>query len=364
MTRGAAQTHRLRLLLPGDPRTATGGYLYDRHMAEGLRALAWQVDVICLDASFPAPTVEALEQADRTLALLEDDALVLIDGLALGAMPEVAQRHAQRLRLIALVHHPLALETGLNAARMQWLEHAERAALKAVRRVVVTSPETAATLGHYAVRPADIQVVEPGTDAAPLARHRGGADSGNAATGLSLLCVATLSRRKGHDLLFAALSGLRDRNWHLTCVGSPDLDPATAAQLQAQRHELGLAARITLSGSISGAALQRVYRDSDVFILPSRYEGYGMAVAEALTHGLPVIATRTGAIARLVPDTAGLIVPPDDAQALRAALEQMLDDRELRGRLGDGAWRIRTGLRSWAQAARELSAVLQDLDTP
>jgi glycosyltransferase involved in cell wall biosynthesis len=319
-------------------------------------------DLLGLDASFPAPTAAALAQADQVLAALEDGALVLIDGLALGAMPAVAQRHAQRLRLVGLVHHPLALETGLTAARARALEHAEREALQAVRHVVVTSPETAAALRGYAVPQERIHVIEPGTDPAPLARHRGSAGSGSSRTGLSLLCVATLSLRKGHDLLFAALARLRDRDWHLTCVGSADLDPDTAARLEDQRHALGLAARITLSGAVSGAALQRLYGASDVFILPSRYEGYGMAVAEALMHGLPVIATTTGAIARLVSDTAGLLVPPDDAQALQAALARVLDEPALRSRLGDGAWRARQRLRPWSQAARELSEVLQGMD--
>jgi glycosyltransferase involved in cell wall biosynthesis len=362
VTGGAPRAHRLRLLVPGDPQAATGGYVYDRRMAEGLRALQWQVEVLCLDASFPAPTAAALAQADHTLDPLEDGALVLIDGLALGAMPGVAQRHAQRLRLIALVHHPLALETGLTVARAHALKHAERQALQAVRRVVVTSPETAAALHHYAVPAERIHVVEPGTDPAPLARHRGSAGSDSARTGLSLLCVATLTARKGHELLFTALARLQDRDWHLTCAGSADRDPSTAARLEGQRLAQGLAKRITLSGDVSDAALHRLYGASDVFVLPSRYEGYGMAVAEALMHGLPVIATTTGAIARLVSDAAGLLVPPVDAQALHVALARVLDEPALRCRLGDGAWRARQNLRPWPQAARELSAVLQAMD--
>jgi glycosyltransferase involved in cell wall biosynthesis len=318
------------------------------------------VTVTSLDASFPAPTAQALAQAERTLAALADGALVLIDGLALGAMPEVAQRHAGRLCLVALVHHPLALETGLSAARAQALVQSERQALQAVRRVIVTSAETATTLGPYAVPAERIRVVEPGTDPAPLARHRGGAATVSRRTGLSLLCVATLSARKGHDLLFAALARLKRHDWHLTCVGSADLDPETAARLQVQLRELDLAARVTLAGSIGGAALQRVYAASDVFILPSRFEGYGMVVGEALAHGLPVIATTTGAIARIVAPDAGLLVPPGDGAALYAALARVLDEPGLRDRLGDAAWAARHALRPWSHAARELAAALQD----
>lgn len=364
MSGGAPSPRRLHLVLPGDPQTATGGYHYDRRMAAELRALQWQVEVVPLDASFPAPTPDALAHADETLAMLENDALVMIDGLALGAMPEVALRHAGRLRLVALVHHPLALESGLSAARARDLELSERRALQAARRVIVTSPETALALQRYAVRADRLDVIEPGTDDVPLARLRGPRSDGSVRDALSLLCVATLSARKGHELLFKALSALQDRAWHLTCVGSRELDPATARRLTTLLEQRALASRVTLTGAVSDATLQSHYLAADVFVLPTRYEGYGMAVAEALMHGLPVIATLTGAIPRLVPDTAGLLVPPGDARALQAALARVLDEPGLRQRLGEGARRARQGLRRWPQAAQQLSATLEQVASP
>ncbi len=118
-------TASLRLLLPGDPLTATGGYRYDRRIVAALRDLGWHVEVVSLDDSFPSPTPAAHGATRAQLAAIPDGALTMIDGLALGAMPDEALAESQRLALIALVHHPLAAETGLSEARARVLRDSE-----------------------------------------------------------------------------------------------------------------------------------------------------------------------------------------------------------------------------------------------
>lgn len=342
----------LEFLIPGDLAATTGGYGYDRRIIAGLRARDWQVHVQALDASFPQPTTAALDEAGRILAALPGQTLVLIDGLAAGAMPQVLHRHGDRLRLVALVHHPLAAETGLAPDLAQALAQSERQALQAVRHVVVTSPATQRALATYGVAPARVSVVEPGTDAAPLAR-RLHCDT------LNLLCVATLTARKGHDLLFAALAPLAGRRWRLTCAGSGTRSPHTAAQLRVQLQRLGLAAQVRLVGEVDAVALDGLYREADLFVLPTRHEGYGMAVAEALAHGLPVISTAVGAIPQLVGTDAGLVVAPEDAGRLSAALRRVLDAPALLETFAKGAARVRATLPGWPHACDRMSQVLQ-----
>ncbi len=143
----------LEFLIPGDLQAATGGYDYDRHMIAGLRDLGWQVTVHTLDASFPQPSTGALEQAHTVFEGLPDQALVLVDGLAAGAMPQVLQAHASRLRLLALVHHPLAAETGLEPDRVRALFRSEQLTLQTVRHVLVTSVATRQALRAYGMSP-------------------------------------------------------------------------------------------------------------------------------------------------------------------------------------------------------------------
>ena len=136
----------LAFVIPGNLDTRTGGYGYDRRMIAGLRGRGWTVDVRQLSDGFPLPTPEARREAVGVLASMPDRAMVLIDGLAFGALPVELEREAARLALVALVHHPLAAETGLDRDVAGSLEVNERRALATARLVMVTSRRTAAAL--------------------------------------------------------------------------------------------------------------------------------------------------------------------------------------------------------------------------
>jgi glycosyltransferase involved in cell wall biosynthesis len=350
-----ALARSVTLVVPGDIETRTGGYGYDREIVAGLRRRGWTVGVLDLGGGFPFPSAADRAAAGRALASLHAGSLAVVDGLALGALPDQAAAAAARLRLIALVHHPLADETGLANGDRVALEDSERRALRAVARVVVTSPATAVRLGHYGVPAKKITVIEPGTDPAPLSR-------GSRAGLVELLCVATLVPRKGHDVLLRALATMPDALWHLSCVGGLDRDEAWTARLRAQVRSDGLEPRVSFVGEMGREALDTCYDVADVFVLPTWYEGYGMAVAEALARGLPVVSTATGAIDTLVGEDAGLLVPPGDAASLARALSAVVHDPALRARLAAGASRIRDRLPSWDDGALQMEQVLEDLD--
>jgi glycosyltransferase involved in cell wall biosynthesis len=360
----------LAFLVPGRLETRTGGYIYDRRIIDGLRGIGWPVTVHELDDSFPHPTSSALDHAARVLAATPDEGICVVDGLAFGAMPEEAERESARLRLVALVHHPLAAETGLSPDVAARLETSETHALAHARLVIVTSKATAAALANYGVGPDRIAVVEPGTDRAPVARgskaslsvghHFSGANF-SSADDLHLLCVGTLTPRKGHDTLFRALATLRDLRWHLTCVGSLDRDPAMVERLRGELRTHRLEDRVSLVGEADEGAMAAFYDAADLFVLPSEYEGYGMAVAEALARGLPVISTPTGAIAEIVTGGAGVLVPPGDAPALANALARAIGDPGYRAQLSSAAVLVRDRLPSWNVAALRMGAALERL---
>jgi len=343
----------LTLIVPGSLDTRTGGYAYDRRMAAGLRARGWIVEVRELDASFPQPSAAALDDAGRVLATIPDGATVMIDGLAFGAMPDQVEREASRLRLVALVHLPLAAESGLDRDVAARLEASERRALAASALVIVTGTRTVGALAGYGVNADRVAVVEPGTDPAPLARGSEDPDT------VHLISVAALSPGKGHAILFEALARVPARNWRLTCAGNDERFPATVARLRAQLQETGLDDRVVLAGELDDLELTRLYDRADLFVLATRHETYGMVVAEALARGLPVIATRTGAIPELVGDDAGRVVPPGDVSALAAALTVVLGHAGLRARFAEGARRARERLPTWEDAVRKLAVALE-----
>jgi len=343
----------IALVVPGRIDARTGGSIYDRRLVEGLRQRGWLVDVLELDASFPCPTAAALEQADRALAAVAAGTIVIVDSLALGAIPDLVTREAGRLRLVALVHLPLAADIALDRETAIRFEETEGRALRAAALVVVTGNAALPLLVRYALAPDRVIVAEPGSDRPPLARGSSGDQA------LSLLSVATIHSGKGHEMLLEALSAVPCRTWRLTCAGSLTRDPATAQRVRATVARLGLEDRVSLVGDVDGDALAACYDSADVFVLATRQETYGMAVAEALAHGLPVVATTTGAIPDLIGEEAGLLVPVDDTGSLVVALSRVLGDADLRARLAAGARRVRDRLPTWDETCGRLAAALE-----
>jgi glycosyltransferase involved in cell wall biosynthesis len=346
---------RVAFAVPGDLSTPTGGYAYDRRMIAELQGLGWQVDAIDLGDGFPRPTAETKAAARGRLAAAPSGCPIVIDGLAFGVLPEAAQELRVRNPLVALVHHPLALETGLSPGDAQALMKSEREALACARCVVVTSPSTAQLLvDDYDVAADRITVARPGTD-------RGATAPGNSDGIVRLLSIGAVVPRKGFDVLIAALATLASLPWRLTIAGDRSRDPAAAAQLDADIAGHGLAGQVEVLGALADDRLATLYAGADLFVLASRYEGYGMAFAEALAHGLPIIGTTAGAIPDTVPPDAGVLVEPNDVKALARALRMLIDNPNERGWLASGARAAALELPSWQDSAKLLAGAIEAL---
>ena len=337
---------------PGDLDTPTGGYHYDRRLIEELRSMGVRVETVALPHCSSVPNQQILSSVQQILAAIPDQAIVVIDGLAFGVLDEVAAAEAKRLRLVALCHHPLALETGLDERERQVLQVSEQRALSCARATVVTSGHTRQILiDQFAVPAESIIVALPGTDWTPFAPCDGDP--------IRLLTVASLTRRKAHDVLIDALSPLKSLHWQARFVGGQDFDPAWASSLQERVNALGLSQRVEFVGAVEDTQVE--YQQADVFVLPSRFEGYGMVFAEALAAGLPVLAARSGAVPDVVPETAGLLVAPDDTQALTEALRQILTSEALRRRLQAGARQAAATLPTWSDTATVVARKLKEV---
>lgn len=349
-------SQRFTLIVAGDPDQRTGGYLYDAHIVAALRDQDWEIDVVGLEGTFPDADAEAATALALALENLPDHSAVVIDGLAMGALPDVVAQHAQRLDISALLHHPLGDELGLNEADQQRFHRSELNALAPVARIIVTSHFTARRLpvlaAHYAIPlNATVSVVEPGVAEAPIssAATPGGA--------LRLLCVATLTPRKGQDILVQALAGVTGDHWQCDCYGGAR-DAAFTQRVQQLIEQHGLQQKVRLHGECDSETLEAAYRHAHALVLPSWYEGYGMVVTEALAHGLPVITTTGGALRDTLPEGAGLSVEPGDSAALQDALNRFCNDAELQHQLRDGAVQARGQLSDWQAAGEAFAAAL------
>jgi glycosyltransferase involved in cell wall biosynthesis len=339
--------------VPGDLATPTGGYAYDRRMIAELEKLGWRIDVVNLGDGFPRPSGAQRAAALTRLKDIPAGRVVVIDGLALGMLPEEAAQVAGARPLVALVHHPLALESGLSPLDADAMRKSERSAIATAKRVIVTSPSTArALVVDYGVSEDLIVVALPGND--PVAKAKE-----NTSDVVRLLAIGAIVPRKGFDILIAALARLTDLSWHLTIAGDRTRNAKASAQLDADVARFNLGDRVTVLGAVSDEKIADLYRNSDVFTLASRHEGYGMAFSEAIARGIPVVATTAGAIPETVPAEAGLLVPPDDIEAFARSLRRVIANRPDRERLAAGARMAARKLPTWQASAEIFSGALE-----
>jgi glycosyltransferase involved in cell wall biosynthesis len=334
--------------IPGDITAKTGGYIYDRRIIDLLPEFGWRVHHLVLPGDFPAPSKASLAETERLLAdATPVGALLLIDGLAYGALPADLIARVKR-RIVALVHHPLSLEAGISAARVAFFARSERDALGHAIHVVVTSPSTGELLARdFAVSPANITVAEPGTDPAP--RARADADPPR------LLSVGSVTEHKGHRVLMQALTQITDLPWESRIVGSLDRDAETVNFMRETAARNGLTDRIVFRGALGEAELDEEYAQARLFVLPSYFEGYGMAFTEAMTRGLPVVACAAGAVPKTVPADAGILVRPGDVTALAQALRRLLTNPKELETYAEAAWTHGQTLPRWRDTAERVA---------
>ncbi|MEQ9445784.1 MAG: glycosyltransferase family 4 protein [Rhodospirillaceae bacterium] len=165
---------------------------------------------------------------------------------------------------------------------------------------------------------------------------------------LRLLFVGRLVHQKGLDVLLKSLGTLKEDDWTLTIAGEGPLKE----ELEFTSQTLGLADRITFRGWLGRTQLPEVYKQADVFVLPSRDEGMPNAMLEAMSAGLPIVGSKVAGLDEVVIDgDCGLLVPPENAKALSDALHALISDRDKAFTLGQAARKRVEAHYSWDHAA-------------
>jgi glycosyltransferase involved in cell wall biosynthesis len=220
-----------------------------------------------------------------------------------------------------------------------------------------------AVVGDYGLAPDKVTVVHPGIE--PRGFERGVRARAGALAALRLPegatvigAVARLETVKGIDCLLAAMPSILARHpaARLAVVG----DGSEATRLRGLAADLGMAGRVSFLGARRDVA--DLLPGFDAFVLPSRHEGYPMALLEAMAAGCAVVASRVGGVPEAVEDgRSGLLVEPEAPAALARAVAALLDDPALRGRLGEAARRhalTRCTARDYARALESVYRAL------
>lgn len=343
---------RAAFAIPGDLQTVTGGYLYEKRLLEGLKELGLEMTHVRVGDSFPRPTASHAEEATTAMRSVPSDVPLIIDGLVFGSLPTTLMSTITA-PIVAMIHHPLAHEEGLDTATREHLFRTERDNLTLASAVIVPSPHTARILtAEYGVAPAVMTIARPGTQQ-PTLPHAPSAPP-------LILSVGIQHPRKGHDVLLRALARLIDLDWQAVIVGTP-YDARHVAELARLHRELGLSGRVELAGAVSDDERDQLYARASIFALATRYEGYGLVFDEALARGLPIVSCATGAVPETVPADAGMLVPVDDAAALAEALGTLLTEPERRATLAAAAVAAGAALPTWRDTCSIARRVLASL---
>lgn len=344
-------------------RQVSGGRVYNESLCAALRARGWTVTVVELAGSWPRPT-EAQRQtvAEAVLGGGPDSGPVLVDGLIGSACPaELRAAERAGVQVVLLVHLPLPAETGVDQDEQQRLAELELQAVSVVTAVATTSRWAAANLTRRYGR-GDVAVLSPGVEPSPVA-------TGSAPP--RLLVLATLTPVKNHATLLTALDALADLAWQVCLVGPAPHD-GVRRDIRGWQRVSPVADRVQVTGELTGAELESIWAGTDLLLLPSLTETFGLVVTEALARGIPAVVSRgTGAEETLRgtsdesgdPDDGppGAVADSGDPAQWAATIRAWLTDDELRADWRARALQRRARLRPWAQTAADLDHLLEEV---
>jgi glycosyltransferase involved in cell wall biosynthesis len=358
---------RLGLLIYGDLDTISGGYLYDRKLVEHLERAGDQVEVISLPwRNYVRHLGDNLSTALlRRLAGFELDFL-LQDELNHPSLFHLNRRLRRRVAypLVAIVHHLRSSE-----ARPAWQNRlyrwVERRYLRSVDAFVFNSQTTRqAVAGLAGCRQPSLVAYPAGDRLKPRLAADQIAARTRSAGPLQLFFLGNVIPRKGLHLLLEAASRLPRRSWSLAVAGDLEVDKAYARRIRRQVKACALEQNVRFLGPLKEHALIERFSTSHVLVVPSSYEGFGIAYLEAMGFGLPAIATTAGAAGEIItPGQDGYLVPPGDAPALAACLGRLVEDRQTLLAMSLAARRRYESHPTWEETGEQMRAFLENVRT-
>ena len=355
---------RVAFVIDGPLDQISGGYVYDARVIGALRAGGIDVDVVSLPQGSTLRRI--LTNFDRRqlehLAGLRADVIVedeLSHPGLIGLNPRLRQRTCAPI--IALVHHLRSSEPG---SRLLGALYAalEARFLRTVDGFVFNSRATQLTVERLAGAGRPSVVAPPAGDRFPgrltddEIRRRA-----HSPGPLRLLFLGNLIRRKGLMTLLQALAGLPAPSVALAVVGDGTFEPAHAAAARRRAAQLGLSSRVEWLGPLYDEALARRLASSQVLVVPSDYEGFGIAYLEGMAFGLPAVGGAAGGASEIIRDGEnGFLIRAGDSAALADGLRRLADDRDWLERLSIEAARTFRTHPTWEQTTETIRRFLAE----
>jgi len=358
---------RVGLLIYSSLESISGGYLYNRQLVNYLRSAGDTVEIISLPPrNYPRHLLDNLsrELSERMLNARLD--VLLQDELNHPSLFWLNRQLRKRLPypLVSIVHHLRSSEEypGWQIRVYRAVERQYFDTLDGIIFNSLTTRRAASRLG--------LQLEEfPHVVAYPAGNHIGVPISGAeiqqrvAEFGpLRLLYIGNVIQRKGLLLVVQALSGIPIDSWTLKVVGSLESDRRYSKMVKHQIAKSGLGARVELCGRLTNTDLIEALKSGQVLVLPSYYEGYGIAYLEGMACGLPAIGTAQGAAGEIITHGQnGFLITPGSIVELREELQKLIYDRSSLLRMSMAARERYLAQPTWEESGRNIREFLNSL---
>ena len=356
---------KVGLIVYGDLGLVSGGNLYDQMLVEHLRGRGHSVDIVSLaHGSYARHLLQNYSPGLRRFLSRAGYDVLISDELVHPSLVRLNGRLRRTVsyRLVSIVHHLRSSEDH-PPRHNDFYRRVEKRYLESIDAFVFNSHTTRESVEALLQKKTRNVVATPGGDRLAVGLSRDEIQQRAGEEGpLRLLFVGNLIPRKRLHVLLDVLGEIRDAPWRLDIVGSLDMDRGYVGSVRAQVERLALGSKVTLHGTLDGERLAESYREAQMLVVPSSYEGFGIVYLEAMAFGLAVIAGAAGAADEIVlHESTGFLVPPDDRLSLRLHLERVIGDRALLAQLSVRAFETFRDHATWEQSMTSIEELLLEI---
>lgn len=356
---------RIALVIYGKLDTLSGGYLYDRQLVKHLRNSGHQVDVISLPwRNYTQHLFDNFSKGFYQRIIDSNVEILLQDELnhpSLFQLNRELSRHAD-FQIISIVHHlrcsenhPSWINKFYRYVEIRFLQSVDGFIFnsKTTRKVVedmigCTQPSVVAFPAGDRLQSeiSDEQIAERARRSGPF----------------RMLFLGNVIPRKGLHILLEALNNIPQDSWRLSVVGSLEIDRLYVEGIKRSVKAYNIESVVNFSGPLVEEDLKNVMQNSHLMVIPSTYEGFGIAYLEGMGFGLPAIASTAGGAAEIITHGVdGYLIPPGNSEALTGYLSQLIVDRGLLILMGQAALKRNKYHPTWEDTGSQISGFLEDL---
>lgn len=345
---------RLHFLCPGKLNSYPGNQVFIQYISEGLRKNGHMVNVTELPQDFPFPSDNTIDAVEKVLKQISSNEIIIVDHLIASGVPQLIKEYSTQHHFINLFHLPLAINTGFTAYQREMLGFAESEALNYPKQILAIGVFNEKYLHHQNISSKKITTLHPGISDYPQKKAF-------AVKPRKMLCIADFNRFNGYVTLVKALAAHKNTNWTLDCYGDMDCDRTYLADLQALIRRNKLQDKIFIHGSVIETDLTEIFMNADLYLHPSEFEAFCYPMIDALTHGIPVVASIGGGTQSYIPASMGRFYKPEDVYGLQTIFEVLFENTEIYKKLYTESLNYKSQTNTWQDCVANLEKMFKSL---